>query len=129
MSDDDSLSGPRLNAVVKEIGYEDGQITRLVFVNEDDGEQWRLEGEMEVVDPYDDEAIPDGGGSVGGDRPDDHTPPRQRPWYWVECRYCGEETYDLERRCVRCGKDRQAHREPENRDPDRRRMPDGGGSS
>jgi len=61
MSDDDPLSGPRLNAVVREIGYEDGQITRLVLVNEDDGEQWRLEGEMEVVDPYGDEAIPDGG--------------------------------------------------------------------
>ena len=62
MSDDDPLSGPRLNSILKEMGYEEGKITRLVFVHEDDGEQWRLEGEMEVVDPYGSgEAIPDGG--------------------------------------------------------------------
>jgi len=129
VSDGDPIPGPRLNAVVKDIGYEDGAITRLVLVNEDDGEQWRLEGEMEVIDPYDSgEAIPDGG-SIGGDKLDDDTPPRQRPWYWVECRKCGEETYDLNRFCIRCGFDRQQHREPEHRDPDRRRMPDGGGSS
>jgi len=68
VSDNDPLPGPRLNAVVKEIGYEDGQITRLVFVNEDDGEQWRIEGEMEVVDPYSDgEPIPDGGEPGGAD--------------------------------------------------------------
>ena len=71
------------------------------------------------------EPVPDGGESIGGDKPDDYTPPRQREHYWVECRYCGEETYDLERRCVHCGNDRQAHREPEHRDPDRRRMADG----
>jgi hypothetical protein len=37
-----------------------------------------------------------------------------------------EVTYGLERRCVHCRSDRQAHREPEHRDPDRRRMPDSG---
>jgi len=129
VSDDDPIIGPRLNAVVKEIGYDGGKITRLVFVNEDGGEQWRLEGEMEVVDPYDDEAIPDGGEPIGGDKPDDYTPPRQRAHYYVECRKCGEETYDLDRFCMHCDFDRQQHREPEHRDPNRRRMPDGGGSS
>ena len=127
MNDNDPLPGPRLDAAVKDITYDEGKITSLVLVNEADGEQWRIEGEMEVVDPYDSgEPIPDGGGIVGGDKPDDWTPPRQREHYWVECRYCGEETYDLERRCIHCGSDRQAHREPEHRDPDRRRMPDGG---
>jgi uncharacterized protein YegP (UPF0339 family)/ribosomal protein L37E len=80
------------------------------------------------VERPDGEAVPDGG-TVGGGKPDDYTPPRQREHYWVECRYCGEETYDLDRWCVRCGNDRQAHRDPENRDPDRRRMPDGGDPS
>jgi len=71
MTRDDPLPGPRLNAVVREIGYEEGKITRLVLVNEDDGEQWRLEGEMEVVDPYGGgEAIPDGGGPGGADHED-----------------------------------------------------------
>ena len=78
------------------------------------------------VEGRDGEPIPDGGGVINGDKPDDYTPPRQREHYWVECRHCGEETYDLERRCIHCGSDRQAHREPEHRDPDRHRMPDGG---
>ena len=58
----DLAPGPRLDAVVKEVTYEDGKITSLVLVNEADGEQWRIEGEMEVVDPYGSgEPIPDGG--------------------------------------------------------------------
>jgi hypothetical protein len=61
----DPIPGPRLDAVVKEITYGEGKITSLALVNEADGEQWPIEGEMEVVDPYDSgEPIPDGGEST-----------------------------------------------------------------
>ena len=45
--------GPPLNARLKTAEYEGDKISRLVFVDEH-GERFRLEGEMEIVDPHDD---------------------------------------------------------------------------
>ena len=47
-----SEPGPPLNARLKTAEYEDGKISRLVFVDEH-GERFCLEGEMRIVDPYD----------------------------------------------------------------------------
>ena len=60
--------GPPLDARLKASEYEDGKISRLVFVDEH-GEKFRLEGEMEIVDPFDDEPIPDGGVVAERDKP------------------------------------------------------------
>ena len=52
---------PLLDARLEGAEYENGKISRLVFVDIH-GETFRLEGEMEIVDPHDGgEPAPDGG--------------------------------------------------------------------